>query len=86
MGENVPTKSTNLFLRTLRLETMTTLGRMSDRSEDIVIDFVIKGYSKISETLTIKVFECGRIKIVLERLCLITVYIEGKERRQLRFF
>jgi methylase of polypeptide subunit release factors len=29
----VPTKSTNLFLRRLRLETMRTRGRITERSE-----------------------------------------------------
>ena len=38
--ENLPTKSTNLFFRTLRLETIRTRGRMPERSEDIVIKFI----------------------------------------------
>ena len=36
--ENEPTKSTNFFLRTVRRETMRTLGRIIDMSE-VAIDY-----------------------------------------------
>lgn len=37
-NDDVPTKSTNLFLRTVRLETMRTRGRITERSVDMEKD------------------------------------------------